>query len=218
MTLNSKKVINEIGLRIPFLSFISFLYICLPIICFLFISASISGNALAGEKGWLGVQLGAQEQFKVSMAWRMLGRVTGRFEGVFVREVTAGSPAEQMGVKQNDVILSVNYKDLKNPNEFNEFTNAVSALNPGDKIVLLIFRMSPTLLTIEGTMGKSPGSAETEQIPKPLKEAKPVSADISAKIFAPTGHHEVSSVAFSPDGKHIVSGDMKNFLKLWDVA
>lgn len=218
MSLESKKTVCKIGLRMPFLSFISFLYICLPIICFLFISASISGNAFAGEKGWLGVQLGVQEQFKSSMAWRMLGRATGRYDGVFVREVIVGSPAEQMGIKQNDVILSVNYKDLKNPNEFNEFTDAVSALNPGDKIVLLIFRMSPTLLTIEGTMGQSPMPAGTEQPPKSLKEVKPVSADISAKIFAPTGHHEVSSVAFSPDGKHIISGDMKNFLKLWDVA
>ncbi|MCG2710445.1 MAG: caspase family protein, partial [Thermodesulfovibrionales bacterium] len=141
---------------------------------------------------------------------------TGRFKGVIVSKVIKGSPAEQMGIKQDDVILSVNYKDIKNPNEF---TDAVSALNPGDKIVLLIFRMSPTLLTISGTMGQSPGFAETEQIPKPLKEAKPESTDISAKIFAPTGHHEVSSVAFSPDGKHIISGgNMKNSLKLWDSA
>ncbi|MDI6790330.1 MAG: caspase family protein [Thermodesulfobacteriota bacterium] len=202
----------------------------------MFISASISGNAFAGEKGWLGVQLGAQEQFKVSAAWRWLGRFTGRGDGVFVREVIAGSPAEQMGIKQNDVILSANYKDIKNPNEF---TDAVSALNPGDKIVLLIFRMSPTLLTIEGTMGQSsisaetvptqrrgermarqsPGSAETEQIPKPAKKDQPVSTDVSARIFASTGHHEVSSVAFSPDGKQIISGgNMKNSLKLWDIA
>jgi len=218
MTLNRKKTACKIGLRMPFLSLNSFLYNCLLIICFLFISASIHSNAFADEKAWLGVQLGSQEQFKHSAAWRFLGRFTGRRDGVFVREVTAGSPAEQMGVKPNDVILSVNYKDLKNPNEFNEFMDAISALKPGDKIVLSIFRMSPTLLTIEGTMGKSPEPAGTVQTIKPLKEAKPVSADISAKIFAPTGHHEVSSVAFSPDGKHIISGDMKNFLKLWDIA
>ncbi|HBR21296.1 MAG TPA: hypothetical protein DD713_01805 [Nitrospiraceae bacterium] len=214
MTLNSKKTVYKIGLRIPFSCLISFLYVCSLIIYFLFIFTSISSNAFAGEKAWLGVQLGAQEQFKVSAAWRFLGRFTGRRDGVFVREVIKGSPAEQMGIKQNDVILSVNYKDIKNPDEF---TAAVSALNPGDKIVLLIFRMSPTLLTIEGTMGQSPVFAGTEQIPKPLKEAKPVSADISAKIFAPTGHHEITSVAFSPDGRYALSGSYET-LKLWDIA
>jgi len=90
--------------------------------------------AFAAEKAWLGVQLGAQEQFKHSAAWRFLGRFTGRRDGVFVREVIAGSPAEQMGIKQNDIILAFNYKDILTTNEL---TEAVSALNPGDRVVIL---------------------------------------------------------------------------------
>jgi WD40 repeat protein len=175
-----------------------------------------TGNALADEKTWLGVQLGPQEQFKVSAAWRFLGRLTGRSDGVFVREVMPGSLAEEMGIKQNDVVLAVNYKDIKNPNEF---TDAVSTLNQGDKIVLLIFRMSPTLLTIEGTMGQPRKSTETAQISKPSKEARPVGTNISAKIFAPTGLHEISSVNFSPDGTNLISGgNTKNSIMLWDIA
>ena len=54
-----------------------------------------------------------------------------------------------MGIKQGDVIISINYNDIKNPDEF---MNAVSALNPGDKIVISIVSKSPwALLTVEGT-------------------------------------------------------------------
>ena len=198
MTLNSKKTVCKIGLRMPFLSLISFLYICSLIICFVFISTSISRNAFAGEKAWLGVQV--QTLTKNIRGFHMS---YGRWEVVFVSEVIKGSPAEQMGIKQDDVILSVNYKDIKNPNEF---TGVVSALNPGDKIVLLIARWGEKAQYIEGVMGQSPGFVETGQLTKPLEEVNPVATNMPAKIFAPTGSYEITSVAFSPDGKYIISG------------
>jgi len=172
--------------------------------------------AFAAEKAWLGVQLGAQEQFKHSAAWRFLGRFTGRRDGVFVREVIAGSPAEQMGIKQNDIILAFNYKDILTTNEL---TEAVSALNPGDRVVILISRLTEgiALLTITGTLGQSPGLAETEQIPKRLEEVKPVNTKISAKTFAPIGQVAIGNVVFSPDGRYGLSVSHNTFI-LWDVA
>jgi WD40 repeat protein len=212
MTLNNKRTVYKIGLINPFLSLISFLYVCSLISCFLFISTSISGNAFAGEKGWLGVQV----QPVTGKNMRVLHMQYGRWEVIFVSEVIKGSPAEQMGIKQDDVILSVNYKDIKN---INEFKDAVSALNPGDKIVLLVSRSKEKAQFITGTMGRSPGGAETEQITKPLEEARPVVTDRSAKIFAPTGHNRIISLGVSPDGKYIISGgDMKNSLKLWELS
>ena len=38
---------------------------------------------------------------------------------------------------------------MKSPGEFSE---AISGLKTGDKLVFLIFRMSPTLLTLSGTL------------------------------------------------------------------
>jgi WD40 repeat protein len=181
--------------------------------CLLSISTSLSGNAFADEKAWLGVEVqpvpGAT-QLRRRVVVDELGSGEG---GVLVSAVTKGSPAEQMGVQQNDVILSFNNKRIKNPPEYND---AVSAASPGDKVVLLIYR-SRTQLTLEGTMGRPPVPAETSQSPKPSREAGPASTSTSAKIFAPTGQEAIRSVAISPDGKTSVSGG-KNALKLWDIA
>jgi WD40 repeat protein len=167
-----------------------------------------TSNAIASEKAWFGVEV---KPLGVMTRW--LGRITERREGVLVSEVTVGSPAEQMGIKLNDVILAVNYKDIKHPNEFKD---ASSALNPGDRIVLLIFRMSPTLLTLVGTMGQLQDSGGAEQISEPFKPHGPSSTDISAKIFAPTGHHEIASMDYSRDGRLIISAGGVS-LKLWDA-
>ncbi len=49
------------------------------------------------------------------------------------------------------------------------------------------------------------------------KGRAPATGDITAKIFAPPGHHEIESLDYSRDGKLIVSGGGTS-LKLWDVA
>ena len=77
--------------------------------------------AIATEKAFLGVQV---QKLRGTPAWRWLGRFTGRSEGVLVSDVIKDSTAEQMGIKQQDVILACNYKDVKSPEEF---TKAVSA-------------------------------------------------------------------------------------------
>jgi WD40 repeat protein len=182
-------------------------------ICLLLISASLSRNAFAGEKAWLGAEVqpvpGAT-QLRRRVVVDEIGAGEG---GVLVSAVAKGSPAEQMGVQKNDVILSFNNKRMKTPTEFND---ALSAASPGDKVVLLIYR-TRAQLTLEGTMGRPPVPDETGQISKPSREAGQASAARSARIFAPTGQEAIRSVAVSPDGKYCVSGG-KNALKLWDIA
>ncbi len=212
MCLNYKRPVYKIGLINQSLSLMPFLSACALIIFFLFMSTSNSGNAWAGEKGWLGVQV--KPEAGINM--RVIHMLYGRWPVVSVSEVIKGSPGDQMDIKQGDVILSVNYKDIKDPNEF---IAAVSALNAGDKIVLLVSRSKEKAKYIEGTMGQSPDTAEIKQITKPSEDVKPVITDVTAKIFAPTGHNTITSLDYSPDGRHIVSGgDKRNSLKLWDIS
>jgi WD40 repeat protein len=146
---------------------------------------------------------------------RFLSRLTGTEEGVLVAAVTKAGPAEQMGIKPNDVVLEINYQKIKN---IGEFERAVAGASPGDRIVLSVFRMSPTILTIVGRMGQSPDTGTDEPAAAALQESPgPATGDITAKIFAPPGQHEIESLDYSRDGKLIVSGGGTS-LKLWDVA
>ncbi|MEI6610667.1 MAG: caspase family protein [Deltaproteobacteria bacterium] len=223
-TLFSVEIVPNAGINGAFLSFPSLLPVYFFIICFTIMSFMMPDHSLAGEKAWLGVQVQPftrQEQM-------MLARMSIQKSGVLVSEVAAGSPAEQMGIRQKYIIFSINYKDVKTPNEF---TDAVATLNPGDKIVVSLLKNNPiTLLTLEGTMGQSQGADKKAQIPSPVKDVNAGTASISANVFAPRGHREVSSAAVSPDGKHIISagnrgittsgvgGDTANYLKLWDIS
>jgi len=222
-TLFSLEIVPNAGIKGAFLSFQLLLPVYFFTVCFMIMSLLMPDNSLAGEKAWLGVKV---QPFTIQEQM-MLARMSIEKSGVLVSEVAEGSPAEQMGIRQKYIIFSINYKDIKTPSEF---TDAVATLNPGDKIVISLLKNNPiALLTLEGTMGKSPKTDEKAQIPNPKKDVKLPSADIAANVFAPRGHRKVSSIAVSPDGKYIISGgaqggitlgvggDTANYLKLWDI-
>jgi len=223
-TLFGKIITPNAGAKGIFLSLRSLSPVFFLLISFAIAPVLIPGYSLAGEKAWFGVQVQPftrQEQM-------ILARMSIQRSGVLVSEVAEGSPAERMGIKPKYIIFSVNGMDIKTSNEFND---AVSALNPGDKIVVSLLKNNPiTLLTLEGTMGQSQGANEKVQISNSVKVVKSVSTNISANVFAPRGHRKVSSVAVSPDGKHVISGgdqggvalgvgkNTANYLKLWDIS
>ena len=57
--------------------------------------------------------------------------------GVLVNSVITGSAADQVGIEEGDVILSVNGKEVNQPNELQA---KIAAYNPGDKVELKIWR------------------------------------------------------------------------------
>ncbi|KAF0156944.1 MAG: wd40 repeat subgroup [Syntrophaceae bacterium] len=178
------------------------------------VQAAPTAAIVPGAKVWFG----ATVQPVTGKDMRLINMQYGRWPVVFVSALAKNSPAEQMGIQLNDIILSVNYKDIKSANEFHD---AIAALNPGDKIVLLVARSGEKAQFMSGTVGPLPGGTLTvTAATAPAAAAPAVSdADIAAKIFAPTGPHRVLAVGVSTDGKYVISGgDMKNSLKLWDIS
>jgi serine protease Do len=57
--------------------------------------------------------------------------------GVVVTQVESGSPVEEAGIKEGDLIVEVNREPIKNLGEYNSATKKVKR---GDKILLLITR------------------------------------------------------------------------------
>ena len=56
-----------------------------------------------------------------------------REQGILVSEVVAGSPAEKAGLKEGDLLLSINGKDFE---DVKGYSAVFFALKPGDEITL----------------------------------------------------------------------------------
>ena len=96
------------------------------------------------KRGWLGVEIQDVNQ-SIADYFEL-----PNLEGVLVRNVTNGSPANQAGIKQGDIILSWNSKKIKNTDELQDM---ISEHEPGDKIKLTVWRnMNKTDCTV--TLGE----------------------------------------------------------------
>lgn len=82
------------------------------------------------ERGYIGVQ--------ISQVDETLAKANGldKAEGVFVQEVI-GEAAKAAGIKAGDIILSIDGKSLKAPNELQTY---IASKHPGDKVKLIIWR------------------------------------------------------------------------------
>ena len=82
------------------------------------------------ERGYIGVQ--------ISQVDETLAKASGleKPEGVFVQEVV-GEAAKAAGVKAGDIILTIDNRPMKAPNELQAY---IASKHPGDKVKLLIWR------------------------------------------------------------------------------
>ncbi len=76
-------------------------------------------------------------------------------KGALVADVSKGSPADQAGIKQGDVIVEYNKQTVK---DVGDLRNAISLMNPGTKLNLTIIRDGKTL-AIPLVVGTYPTSA-----------------------------------------------------------
>ncbi len=82
------------------------------------------------ERGYIGVQISPVDE--------TLAKANGleKAEGVFVQEVV-GEAAKAAGVRAGDIILSIDGKPMKAPNELQTY---IASKHPGDKVKLVIWR------------------------------------------------------------------------------
>ncbi|HEX2386082.1 MAG TPA: PDZ domain-containing protein, partial [Candidatus Binatia bacterium] len=92
--------------------------------------------ASAREKGELGLTV---QKLTPEMAESLqLGRATG----VVITNVEQGSPADEAGLQQGDVIVEVDRKPIR---EVADFRNAVSGAKKGQRILFLVRREGTSL-------------------------------------------------------------------------
>jgi serine protease Do len=82
------------------------------------------------SRGSIGIMFNAQENPAIA-------RVYGTGSGVTISDVTAGSPAEQAGLKVGDTIVSVDGKTVKNGDEL---VADIASRKPGSKVTLGFIR------------------------------------------------------------------------------
>ncbi len=73
----------------------------------------------------------------ISLPTRPISSASSKGDGVIVTTVEKGSPANKAGIQVNDIVTSVNGKEVKN---MGELRRNVSALHPGEKVELAILR------------------------------------------------------------------------------
>ncbi|MEK6757053.1 MAG: PDZ domain-containing protein [Bacteroidota bacterium] len=100
------------------------------------------------QKGWLGVQIqDITPQLKRTM------ELSTR-EGALVSEVVDESPADSAGIKEKDIIVQFDGKDI---GDTEDLQNAVSATKPGTKVSVVVVRKGEKK-TLQVTIGKYPRS------------------------------------------------------------
>jgi WD40 repeat protein len=163
---------------------------------FALVSLLIVGSVSAQDaKGWLGADV--QDLTKAEAD--KLGWDTPH--GAKLGVVASGSPADKVGLKTGDMILSVDRTEIDTASELN---SAIEGKPPGTEIHFRVIsggherRVSVTL-------------AEQPKVQTAQDQGGPL-------LMLDTGGHmaKIQGVAFTPDGKQLVSGADDKVVRVWD--
>lgn len=77
----------------------------------------------------------------------------GAWQGVVVTLVVEGSPADEAGLRQGDVIAAIDGEPLANPQQLSD---AIAGHQPGDRVTLTVLRSGEAEREIEVRLGERP--------------------------------------------------------------
>lgn len=123
------------------------------------IAKSVTERLMTGqaiERGYLGVQI-----ITLSDEQRAASDLPEGTEGAFVASVTAGGPGERGGLREGDIVVRLNGRDIKTSTEL---TRQVGQAAPGDQLRMEIFREGrrQTLNIRSGTRPSDINAAQAE--------------------------------------------------------
>jgi Do/DeqQ family serine protease len=141
----------------------------------------------------------------------------GGTRGVLVSSVSPGGPAEAAGVKQGDVVLKLNGKDMS---DANTFRNTVAGMKPGTDVTLTVLRDGKTqdMHAKLGELSVPRNSANRESLAPDNSRGRlgisavPLTPDLASRIGARPGTHGVVVAEVEPgssaDQAGIEAGDV----------
>ncbi|MGA7160672.1 MAG: Do family serine endopeptidase [Bacteroidota bacterium] len=127
------------------------------------------------ERGYIGVSISAVDATVAKAAG------LEKIEGVLVQDLVEGGAAKDAGIKEGDIILSVDGKVVKAPNELQSI---IAGRHPGEKVALQIWRDKSAMeksVVLKPRPDKSSVAANNEENENeeatPEKVSKPVQFD-----------------------------------------
>jgi serine protease Do len=151
------------------------------------------------SRGSIGIMFNAQENPAIS---RVYGAGAG---GVTVSAVTAGSPAEQAGLKVGDTIVSVDGKPVKNGDEL---VSDIASRKPGSKVILGFVRNGKKQeATVTVTDRAKLFAARLGEDDEGGEEAAPKESKLGLTVRAVTS--EMADRLDIPAGKGVIVQDIK---------
>jgi serine protease DegQ len=114
----------------------------------LMLLSGAAGSTVAQEGGWVGVQLSSVE----TATFDNRTNKSSFYEGAKVESVVADSPATTAGLKEGDVILSVDGRETK---DAKQLTELVQQMPPGSAVQVRLKRNDADL-ELRVVLGKRP--------------------------------------------------------------
>jgi Do/DeqQ family serine protease len=130
--------------------------------------------------------------------------------GVVINSVTPGGPADKAGLKQGDVILQLNGKDV---NDANVLRNTIAATAPGTEVTLTLLRngseqtmrvrlgeLTPEVAASGNNRGGETGASRLGIT------AQPVTPDVARQLGIPSGTRGLVVASVDPGGPAALAG------------
>jgi serine protease Do len=150
------------------------------------------------SRGSIGIQFDAEENPAIA-------RVYGAGSGVTIADVTAGSPAEQAGLKVGDTIVSVDGKDVKTGDEL---VGDIASRKPGSKVPLGFIRngkKQETTVTVADRAKLFASRLGDDEEGGGDAAPKPSKFGVTVRVITP----EIADKLEIPSGKGVIIQDVK---------